>query len=614
MIKEIILLDKKKAFSKLPSIISDNDICYYLSKDYESYLKLNEIVSPRYKVLNLKGRFNKEIKRLRTGYLNLFADLSKKYNSLEWWCTPIASRNSMSIPLQSNIAYLFCAKNIIEELSIHENVTRAVFIADSQALLDSIALLGKKRKLHIYQPNKMINKLVISIKIIFLYVARIFIFIWFSYKNRKSSFSILKPLSHDSFLKKKIIVLRSWITKGTLNEDGLYIDRNFGILPDELKSKGYEVMILPMFFNLNNSLKEIYSLIKLQNHNFLIQDHYLKYIDYFKAIILEWKQLRIPLKNISLENLDLTQLFSEDRDQQGFGMSTSPLYMCYFWLKRIKDLGFEIDRFYYPFENNMPEKPMIIGCKKYFPESEVIAYQHSVWFDNQLGMFLGDGESEYHPIADKIICSGPIYPSVLKNANFPEKKIFLGPNLRFAYVHKSTSKCAQDIIRPNILLPLTMLDDLAYDLIHKVKIVSKNFKDLFVYIRTHPAINKKKLVQFINQIGLTNYQFADENKIQDWLVNTDMVISSCSSVSILETVAMNVPLIRVIPDNCFFLDPLEWSNYPIKPVNCPEEISICIKSILDMTIKDRDKFKGIGSNILHNYFTKIHKDNLEIFY
>ena len=54
-------------------------------------------------------------------------------------------------------------------------------------------------------------------------------------------------ISEDEMLD---IVLRSFITKGTLNNNGIYVDRNFGKLPDWLKSKGYNVMILPMFFNL----------------------------------------------------------------------------------------------------------------------------------------------------------------------------------------------------------------------------------------------------------------------------------------------------------------------------------------------------------------------------
>ena len=73
-------------------------------------MSLNKIIPDDCKVLNLAGRFNSESERLREEYLNLFGDLSKKYDSLEWWSTQIASKNSSSILLQLNINYLFCSK------------------------------------------------------------------------------------------------------------------------------------------------------------------------------------------------------------------------------------------------------------------------------------------------------------------------------------------------------------------------------------------------------------------------------------------------------------------------------------------------------------------------
>ena len=113
MNKHLILLDKKVAYSKLPSIIRNNDLCYLLSKDYTSYIKLNKIIPDDCKVLNLAGKFNSEIERLRKEYLNLFTDLSKKHDSLEWWSSQIASRNSGSTSLQFNITYLFHNKYIL---------------------------------------------------------------------------------------------------------------------------------------------------------------------------------------------------------------------------------------------------------------------------------------------------------------------------------------------------------------------------------------------------------------------------------------------------------------------------------------------------------------------
>ena len=264
-------------------------------------------------------------------------------------------------------------------------------------------------------------------------------------------------------------------------------------------------------------------------------------------------------------------------------------------------------------KNNVPEKLFILGCKKYFPNSDVIACQHSAWYENQLSMFFAKNEASYHPIADKIICSGPIYLDVLKNAGFPENRLIAGPNLRYTSVRKDISTLNQNIKRPNILLPLTFDNDLAYDIIHKVKIISKDFPELFVYIKRHPLINCKELEGFLNEINFSNFEYADEGIIQDWLSNTNIVISSGASIVNVETAARGVPLISVEPDNNFFLDPLAWSDYPIKPVNSPDEIINAVKLILEMKKEENNRFQTLGKDILFNYFTEINENNMKVF-
>ena len=73
---------------------------------------------------------------------------------------------------------------------------------------------------------------------------------------------------------------------------------------------------------------------------------------------------------------------------------------------------------------------------------------------------------------------------------------------------------------------MTYSNDLAYDLIHKVKIASKELPQLFVYIRRHPLLNYKELEQLLTEINFTNFEYADEMTIQYWLPNIDIVISS----------------------------------------------------------------------------------------
>ncbi len=79
--------------------------------------------------------------------------------------------------------------------------------------------------------------------------------------------------------------------------------------------------------------------------------------------------LRKRVENAAIEEIDVAPLFNEVLKNQGFLPHLSTLNLCYPMLKRLKEMGFEIDAFYYPFENNAPEKQFILGCRKYFPNS-----------------------------------------------------------------------------------------------------------------------------------------------------------------------------------------------------------------------------------------------------
>ena len=145
MNKQLILIDKNEASKKIPSIIKADDLCYYISKDFFSFTKLLQKAIPEEcKVLSLGGIFNKEIKLIRRKYIDLFADLAKKHDSLEWWSTQMASKNSATIPLQLNITYLFCACSILNRFVNDKNFSRLILIADSHALIDSVVQESKK--------------------------------------------------------------------------------------------------------------------------------------------------------------------------------------------------------------------------------------------------------------------------------------------------------------------------------------------------------------------------------------------------------------------------------------------------------------------------------------
>ncbi len=607
--RELILIGKKKALSIVPGIIKSNEPCYYLSDDYLHFVKINKNLPRDCKVINLGGTFQEVLKDLRQPFINLFAELSRRYDSLAWWGTQLASRSSAPIPLLRNIIYLYAARKVLD----NSNQARVIFIGESQALLDSIARLALERGYHVVRYGHEAG-IIRTGKLCLVYGIKIIDFFWRNFKSRRAAFSILKPMSEKRTDRRKRAVIRSWITRDTFGETGEFRDRNFGILPTWLRSQGYEVWTLPMFFNLPGSLKDMYRLMKNEGGDYLIPEHYLKLSDCLQAISLGFKQLRIPLRDIQLESMDVTPIFREIQLDRCFSPDLLTLNLCYPMLKRLKESGYEIDKFYYPFENNVPEKPFILGIRRYFPGSEIVAYQHAEWYPDQLAMFLSQEEVKFHPMADRIICSGPLYLNILKNAGFPGEIIKSGPNLRFTAVHNPGLPEKRTASRQKmLLLPLSFEKNAAYELLHKVKIALENTRDYLVYIRTHPLSPKDELIEFLSEIGLADYKFADEGIMQDWLPKSYAVILTGGSVTTLESVVMGVPVIRVIPDNTFQYDPLAWSAYPIKPVNQPAEIKNNLDLIPKLLAQDKDIFQKIGQQVLHDYFTPVDESNLKVF-
>ena len=74
-----------------------------------------------------------------------------------------------------------------------------------------------------------------------------------------------------------------------------------------------------------------------------------------------------------------------------------------------------------------------------------------------------------------------------------------------------------------------------------------------------------------------------------------------------------VPVIRIVPDNTFSLDPFAWSDYPLTPANNTSEIKQRLKSIDHILNKDKDAFRKIAKRILPVYFTKPTNENLKVF-
>jgi len=604
--KQIILVPEKKAALLIPKI-NDSISYYYLNDDYACFLELKEKFENKIDIRNLSGIFDEVFQEIKEPFLELITNINKKYHSFEWWGNDLASRSPGATPLLLNITYLFSVKKILASLP-----EKIGFIVCSRALSNCIKTLAIEEGFQVrdYQVEIVFFGI---IKRWILNGFRILRYFKEAIQRRKAAIKCLTPLPAQKTLHKKRIIIRSWFTENTFDKVKIFKDRNFGPLPEWLLSRNYEVWILPMFFNLSSSFETVFTFMKKQDQLFILPEHYLKLFDYFELLYSNYKTYSINIENASIGNTDLTSLFNEAVVSHLF--SPPLLNLCNPMLKRLKEKGFEIDGFYYSFENNTPEKQFILSCRKYFRESKLIAFQHTTFFPNQLAYHLGHGESEFHPLPDKIVCSGPIYLELLEKSRFPNKILAAGPNLRFGAVHKdiTINRIQLYSSKKALILPLTFGHDLAFELLLKVKETIENSNDYQVYIRSHPLLSKNKLKTFLERIGFTDYEFADDGIIQEWLPQMHAMILTGCSITTLEAVVMGVPVIRLVPDNTFSYDSFAGAEYPLEPVNTVAEIKKQLKIIEHLLVKDSDTFTKIAERILPKYFSKPNDKNLEFF-
>jgi len=614
--KQVSLASLDNAASLIPKIRNKDTLCYYLADDYAHFIDLQEKLAGNIEIKNLCGLFNEIFQEIKHPLLELSAGLNKTYNSLEWWGSQVASKNGFSTPLLRNITYLFCAKKILSDSPLD-----IIFIVKSPALSDCISNVAMELGYCVKTYRNKISLFQGIIRPGLRKIRQIHGFFKFTLEllqDRRAAFRVLRPLSAKKSHANKRIVIRSWVNNSNFDKSGKFSDRNFGPLPTWLSSKNYEIWTLPMFLNPSTGEttgKKLYTAIKNQSQPFLIPHHYLKISDYLQVFNDSRKILKKRIENAEIRKTNVAPIINEAIKESWFVRLLFILNLCYPMLKRLKEEGFEIDGFYYSSENNSPEKQFILGCRKYFPDSMIIGFQHTAFFLNQLSYHLADDEKEQHPLPDKIVCSGPIYIELFRRTGFPSEILAPGANLRFGAVYMSKEESNNMPVGENktLMLPLTFSHDLAFELFVKVNNALKDLKGYKVYIRSHPLLSRKTLIRFLNRIGMIDYEFADDGVFQQWLSKTYAVISTGGSITILEAVSMGTPVIRIVPDNTFFYDPFTWPDYPLEPVESSMEIRQQLQVINTILDNDKDAFLNIGKRVREAYFTKPSDENLSVF-
>lgn len=595
---------KAKSYSVLPGAR-----ILILCSDYELRRGIIERFG-RTTVLSKSGLFNKIAAEVRGDFVKALSEINKHAKSF-WWGGQISSKSTSATSLFARVVFFFIGLKYLSESSEDlfivvdnpqlgqmlecEAEARGIKVVHNFAF--SVVLLWFRRKLF----------LLLDVLRAISFGLCAFSSIWRRRDKRRDVLSKLKG-------GRPKILLRTWVMESNFVSDG-FKERIFGPLAHFLKKSGKDVFFCPMFSTLVRSEDSAYKDMLKNGVPCFRLEHFVSVWDVFSAI---WDALRIFYFQVRSWNIcqkELKPLLEEASMLSGMERSLFILNLQGKALPFLQRHGVTFESIIYPFESNSSEKPFLLDARRAFPQAQLIGFAHTTFFREQASYFLSPGEEEYHPLPHKIITNGKKHLQLFREANFPEDILYEGSNLRFEYIHRFRSGEALEssgAIAKSILVPLTFSHELAFDVFDKLKAAMDGKMNYTVFVRPHPLLDKKKLEAYLRRINL-EFSWADEGSFIEWARRVSMVVVNGGTLTTLEAVFCEVPVIRLIPDLYMYYDSYHNESYPLAPAESVQDLCDRLRDAERLLVYGRLQLKEAAEGVVEDYFNIPNQERMALF-
>ncbi len=417
-------------------------------------------------------------------------------DSLHWWMSHLAGRNNTVSFLYESICQIKALRTVVLDrvnaqgdiLVVCENVFLCNAIISNLDGACEIELTSSYHKGKLHDWTKFFIAIPFGLcrtlfKLLKIYIA--------SLVSRKYQVS-------NSLKGKDVYLIHQWLDTKSFLRNGKLADRYFSVLPAWLEEKGKNVIRLPMLFNVELPLNQIFKRLR-QDHCLIIED-FLNPMDYLKAVLNFIKSIFSISRSIPYSDFKLDSLLVREILLQATSSSN-----IRFWLygPALKKWALGIDKitFIDTFEMIPPEHTQVTFLRKSYPKIKLIGYYHSLVSRDYLGYWNQNMRMGTSILPDFIIANGKIGKEILIRQGFDEECIIVGPALRQSFTSKVNLNNKQGII---LLCPFD--PDSAYEAILKLNAALDQIPelDINIQIKAHPMVVKSKILKKLPNFKLPN--------------------------------------------------------------------------------------------------------------
>jgi hypothetical protein len=602
------------------SVFSDCNISewFYFSPNYLNFHLLKESSPSTAKYNDIGECLQEKALELKNSYIEAIGRLSTRYSRkypLAWWTSMVAERNEMS----THAFLTVCYYNIFSDMYENERFkNRNLIIVESASLYHLVInQLRKRYKVVTLGKPYFLTWTFLRPKV--AAVHKIIKFVLWAFSGKLQQIPDLCSAS-DS----KKIFIRTWISDKTISADGTLQDAYFPGLFEYLEKEEYEVVIIPNFYNLTLSSKEIQKRINKCKYQFFVSENYLTWKDYFKILAVLMYQIVISrLKNVDYNGKDVSTILTETQ-RAGIFFSYTYVYIAQsFALRNLSKTDFKIKSFIYTFENMSPEKPLSYAIKEYFPGVKSIGFQHSVLYPLQTCLYPAPQEWKDMPLPDKIVCSGKFFLDIYIKHDVPKERFVMGPALRFKNLISKCETAKEDFSskvfhKNKILIVFPLADSDTLELAIKSSAAIKLLEDigeLKIGLKPHPMVSAGKLNTIKSFFNDVKCDMEIIDKPMDEVLPQYSILITMASGVVFDGMIEGLPVIRVGRSHSLSFDPADFiENNPYNfKVQKVEQLNKLIRKLLLLDDGERLEILNYGRKFVKESFTPVNENTLQAF-
>lgn len=393
-----------------------------------------------------------------------------------------------------------------------------------------------------------------------------------------------------------------WVKDSDMPENGVLRNAYFTQLPGFLKSRGYETVSIARPQKIRQSFRSAFAWLRKQG-DVLVPEDFMRLRDYIAGIRLLLRMYRVPKDAGDFKGIDVRDLLQKERMRQASNAMFIQFLAYGSMIAQLKERGFRIDAFLFPFENMALEKPVTAALHAHYPDARVIGFQHTTVTPFMLKFSAWKNcfttGARYFP--DEIVCNGPGYRRGLSLSGFPLERLSVGPALRYLYLWKNVGSKP---IKPSIVLvTLPLSFPVAVDVLSKALELASD-SAIPIAIKAHPFNDRTKLLAKLGLSRLPDGMQWCEGPMSEWLGRA-ICLLSLGSGTLVEAVCSGVPIVILGAENGLEFNPLGWwerEESMFAPVSSLNDVRQRIRYWTHLSPAERtEKMKKLASFMLQQF-------------